>query len=319
MPVDALVSFELHNILSPLTLLQHDTPWFDELRLLYDCQQMTSIDEATRDFSMDSYTFLIQDILSDIGVWSKEIHPDCYMWTVQDVLRFLYRVNQKLDLDNNIPELALESAIGGETLCNLSEEDFRNKFGKDADVIRGYLDCWKSVCVPEYRKSLPPSSCHDGTYTTLALRPHYNSCDTDRIPENVRMQAFPNPMAHGEVKTEVKEQPIKRKRGRPRKHRPETEMKKKKKILWKFLLEHLDGGEFKHCVRWINRSKGLFRFVSKEKETIAKQWGKEKGHKKIMTYQKMARAMRDYTKKNVMEKCRGKLHYKFRPEKINQI
>ncbi|XP_070581403.1 uncharacterized protein [Ptychodera flava] len=151
--------------------------------------------------------------------------------------------------------------------------------------------------------------CHSGSDADSS------ESDDDSISENItpitvrQLEEICN-----ETIPQVTMAPVRRRRGRPRKERPLAGRKRKeKKLLWKFLLRHLNGGECSKCVQWTDQSQGLFRFVSAEKEEIARQWGVEKGHKNVMTYQKMARALRNYTKSQIMEKCPGKLQYKFSP------
>ncbi|XP_006812232.2 transcription factor Spi-C-like [Saccoglossus kowalevskii] len=110
-------------------------------------------------------------------------------------------------------------------------------------------------------------------------------------------------------------QPPKRKRGRPPKFRPPEQLKEKRchPILWKFLLENLNDPQMSKCVTWVNKEVGVFKFESANKEEIAQKWGQRKGNRKLMTYQKMARALRDYGKKGIIRKHRRRLHYIFLP------
>ncbi|XP_065654539.1 transcription factor ets-4-like isoform X2 [Hydra vulgaris] len=64
------------------------------------------------------------------------------------------------------------------------------------------------------------------------------------------------------------------------------------------------------CVRWINKQTGEFEITSSAK--ISLKWGKLRGNPK-MTYEKLARALRHYYKKNILchYKHREKLRYKF--------
>ncbi|XP_077994568.1 transcriptional regulator Erg-like [Glandiceps talaboti] len=120
-----------------------------------------------------------------------------------------------------------------------------------------------------------------------------------------------SPMALHEV-------PLKR-RGRPPKPRTFQPKKQKKRhpILWKFLLDSLNDPAMSECLTWVNKEDGLFRFVSNNKEDIARKWGESKGNRKLMTYQKMARALRDYGKKGIIRKHRRRLHYIFFPKYIS--
>ncbi|XP_071809679.1 ETS homologous factor-like [Asterias amurensis] len=104
----------------------------------------------------------------------------------------------------------------------------------------------------------------------------------------------------------------KRKRGRPRK--PKTpKQKRSQPILYKFILAHLNNPSMHHVLEWVNKQSGVFRFHSARKDDFAEMWGRYKGNREQMTYQNMARALRNYTrgKTKVMERVKRKLHYKF--------
>lgn len=101
--------------------------------------------------------------------------------------------------------------------------------------------------------------------------------------------------------------------------RKPTGTKRRHPILYKFILEHLnDPMTSRGYVEWVNKSEGLFRFNSRRKDKFAELWSKAKGKKQPMTYQNMARALRNYTRPNkrIMERVPKKLHYKFVPEFI---
>uniref|UniRef100_A0A673TCL2 Spi-1 proto-oncogene n=1 Tax=Suricata suricatta TaxID=37032 RepID=A0A673TCL2_SURSU len=71
---------------------------------------------------------------------------------------------------------------------------------------------------------------------------------------------------------------------------------KKKIRLYQFLLDLLRSGDMKDSIWWVDKDKGTFQFSSKHKEALAHRWGIQKGNRKKMTYQKMARALRNYGK-----------------------
>ncbi|XP_078093378.1 transcription factor PU.1-like isoform X2 [Mustelus asterias] len=86
---------------------------------------------------------------------------------------------------------------------------------------------------------------------------------------------------------------------------------RKKVRLYQFLLELLKSGDMRDCVWWVDREKGTFQFSSKHKELLAHRWGMQKGNRKKMTYQKMARALRNYGKTGEIRKIKKKLTYQF--------
>ncbi|KAG8439451.1 hypothetical protein GDO86_005602, partial [Hymenochirus boettgeri] len=86
---------------------------------------------------------------------------------------------------------------------------------------------------------------------------------------------------------------------------------KKKLRLFEYLHETLHDPDMMNCIQWVDRSNGIFQFVSKNKEKLAELWGKKKGNRKTMTYQKMARALRNYGRTGEILKIRRKLTYQF--------
>ncbi|KAM4721991.1 transcription factor PU.1 [Rhinophrynus dorsalis] len=89
---------------------------------------------------------------------------------------------------------------------------------------------------------------------------------------------------------------------------------KKKIRLYQFLLELLQNGDMKDSIWWVDKDKGTFQFSSKHKEALAHRWGIQKGNRKKMTYQKMARALRNYGKTGEVRKIKKKLTYQFSGE-----
>ncbi|XP_070558063.1 uncharacterized protein [Ptychodera flava] len=118
----------------------------------------------------------------------------------------------------------------------------------------------------------------------------------------------------------VRSTPLKRKRGRPPKPKPPGFEKRKKvhPILWRFLLEGLNDPTMSDALVWVKKEEGLFRFVSENKDKFARKWGERKGNKSLMTYSKMARALRHYGKKGIFQEFRRRLHYKFNPNYIQK-
>ncbi|XP_018112895.1 transcription factor PU.1 isoform X1 [Xenopus laevis] len=93
---------------------------------------------------------------------------------------------------------------------------------------------------------------------------------------------------------------------------------KKKIRLYQFLLELLLSGDMKDSIWWVDKDKGTFQFSSKHKEVLAYRWGMQKGNRKKMTYQKMARALRNYGKTGEVHKIKKKLTYQFSREVLQK-
>lgn len=94
---------------------------------------------------------------------------------------------------------------------------------------------------------------------------------------------------------------------------------KRKMRLYQFLLELLRDGDMKDCIWWVDRERGTFQFSSKHKEMLASRWGLQKGNRKRMTYQKMARALRNYSKTGEVKKIKKKLTYQFSSEVLRRM
>ncbi|XP_077791728.1 transcription factor Spi-C [Podarcis muralis] len=86
---------------------------------------------------------------------------------------------------------------------------------------------------------------------------------------------------------------------------------RKKLRLFEYLHESLHNPDLANCIQWLDKPNGVFQFVSKHKEKLAELWGERKGNRKIMTYQKMARALRNYGRTGEIIKIRRKLTYQF--------
>ncbi|KAM9493361.1 transcription factor PU.1b isoform 1-T1 [Clarias gariepinus] len=93
---------------------------------------------------------------------------------------------------------------------------------------------------------------------------------------------------------------------------------KKKIRLYQFLLDLLRNGDMKDSIWWVDKEKGTFQFSSKHKEVLAHRWGVQKGNRKKMTYQKMARALRNYGKTGEVRKIKKKLTYQFSGEVLGK-
>ncbi|KAF7663253.1 hypothetical protein LDENG_00215560 [Lucifuga dentata] len=94
---------------------------------------------------------------------------------------------------------------------------------------------------------------------------------------------------------------------------------KKKIRLYQFLLDLLRNGDMSDSIWWVDQDKGIFQFSTKHKEALANHWGMEKGNRKKMTYQKMARALRNYGKTGEIKKVKKKLTYQFSEEVLRNL
>ncbi|XP_067856122.1 transcription factor Spi-C-like isoform X2 [Heptranchias perlo] len=94
---------------------------------------------------------------------------------------------------------------------------------------------------------------------------------------------------------------------------------RKRLRLYEFLSESLHNSEMSECIEWVDRKSGVFQFISKNKERVAEMWGRRKGNRKTMTYQKMARALRNYSRTGEIVKIRRKLTYQFDAQVLQRL
>lgn len=66
--------------------------------------------------------------------------------------------------------------------------------------------------------------------------------------------------------------------------------------------------EYNYMVNWENRKEGLFRFH--DAPAFAALWGKHR-NRPNMTYDKVARALRYYYKRDILNQVGGRLTYRF--------
>ncbi|KAG7477807.1 hypothetical protein MATL_G00073560 [Megalops atlanticus] len=86
---------------------------------------------------------------------------------------------------------------------------------------------------------------------------------------------------------------------------------RKRNRLFHFLYEMLQDPKMRSCIWWLQAGDGTFQFSSEHKERLAQMWGCHKGNRKTMTYQKMARALRNYARSGEICKVKRKLTYRF--------
>ncbi|XP_014875234.1 transcription factor Spi-C-like isoform X2 [Poecilia latipinna] len=101
---------------------------------------------------------------------------------------------------------------------------------------------------------------------------------------------------------------------------PQRNSKGRKKLrLYEYLHEALNDPNMGDSIQWTDSSSGTFHFISKNKEKLAECWGQRKGNRKTMTYQKMARALRNYSRTGEIVKVRRKLTYQFNPDILHRL
>ncbi|GCB79319.1 hypothetical protein scyTo_0020196 [Scyliorhinus torazame] len=136
--------------------------------------------------------------------------------------------------------------------------------------------------------------------------PHWYTSSAERSSDEEQLEPQSPPLEVSDGETEAAE---------PTPYMGSADSANKKKIrLYQFLLDLLRSGDLKESIWWVDKDKGTFQFSSKHKEVLANRWGIQKGNRKIMTYQKMARALRNYGKTGEVRKIKKKLTYQFSGE-----
>ncbi|XP_053719010.1 transcription factor Spi-C [Synchiropus splendidus] len=100
---------------------------------------------------------------------------------------------------------------------------------------------------------------------------------------------------------------------------PRSSKGRKKLRLYEYLHEALNDPNMSDSIQWTDSGSGIFHFISKNKEKLAECWGQRKGNRKTMTYQKMARALRNYSRTGEIIKVRRKLTYQFNAEILHRL
>ena len=78
--------------------------------------------------------------------------------------------------------------------------------------------------------------------------------------------------------------------------------------LWEFTLRVIKKPKYQYMVSWENQKDGLFRF--RDAQAFAALWGKHR-NRPNMTYDKVARALRYYYRRDILNQVGGRLTYRF--------
>ncbi|XP_059189041.1 transcription factor PU.1 [Centropristis striata] len=170
---------------------------------------------------------------------------------------------------------------------------------------------YKWTCGPytpneEYEEQAPPQawiSPHDNQWDHIAFfYQAHESIDSDSLSSSSQYQEYqdsPSPSSDRGDRKDRDSLPLVPLSG------------KRKERLFQFLFEMLQTPSMRSCIWWVQSSSGTFQFSSQNKERLAQLWGRRKGNRKTMTYQKMARALRNYSRTGEIKKVKRKLTYRF--------
>lgn len=182
----------------------------------------------------------------------------------------------------------------GTELCNLSEEELKlfAPEGQTASVLFSRLEVWRSVVEQTNNRlyaNFPPQITRIPVPRSPSLPASPDSLNSSTCSSFSDTESQPlSPPAMrltGDDKDRLPEEPVHH-------HRQTIQ-------LWQFLkLLLLDGG-YSDCIRWVDKSRGIFKIENSVR--VAKLWGKRK-NRPAMNYDKLSRSIRQYYKKNIIKK-----------------
>ncbi|XP_027128240.1 transcription factor Spi-C [Larimichthys crocea] len=185
----------------------------------------------------------------------------------------------------------METQSDLEVILEFLEEYYKQNAGENVDKVywtadgESYEQRWMCYESPIIKPALQPLLAHDAP---PALRHNTTEtlCERGSLPNFVSTR-------------------------QPTKHPTTTAGSGRKVRLFHFLFEMLEDPNMAHCVSWVPTDAGVFRFSSTNKDQVAALWGQRKGNKRPMTYQKMSRALRNYSRSGEIFKVKKKLTYQF--------
>ncbi|XP_041365908.1 SAM pointed domain-containing Ets transcription factor-like [Gigantopelta aegis] len=243
----------------------------------------------------------MRDIEADCRALSISMDP--MKWTTDDVSKWITRKCIK----NNITDINLDLFhMSGVELCQMSEVNFRCRCPTRGSELFSELEVWKNAwSLNEIQvarvKPLPQPVVYD---TSRSPSPE---CNTGPSPSPGDYTSSSQSSGCGSVYSMPLSPPspsspplkcIKQENGvtetLPHIHHKQTIH------LWQFLKELLLKPEsFSHCIKWLDRSRGIFKIEDSGK--VAKEWGMRK-NRPAMNYDKLSRSIRQYYKKGIIRK-----------------
>ncbi|XP_062990607.1 transcription factor Spi-C [Elgaria multicarinata webbii] len=194
----------------------------------------------------------------------------------------------------------LKQSFTDQDLLGLALEDALEVLQQHSDGDFNYMPEDYKNCLTYHHHGLQANSSYlaeSSTEKTIYNWRHTINTEADLYPDGAIYRTLqPIPESQGMCVTPVQQKGSK---GR------------KKLRLFEYLHESLQNPDMANCIQWIDKPNGIFQFVSKHKEKLAELWGERKGNRKTMTYQKMARALRNYGRTGEIIKIRRKLTYQF--------
>ncbi|KAM9785606.1 uncharacterized protein ACB057_013971 [Neosynchiropus ocellatus] len=174
---------------------------------------------------------------------------------------------------------------------------------------------WPCCLTPikDCREQAPPAAWHSHHHSTRDHVPYDASLyvDSDSLSSSSQYQEYPEyqdpPSPSSDKEGPASSPPLAPLSG------------KRKERLFQFLYEMLQTPSMQSCIWWVPSASGTFQFSSQNKERLAQMWGRRKGNRKTMTYQKMARALRNYSRTGEIKKVKRKLTYRFEEKTLRGL
>lgn len=226
------------------------------------------------------------------------IDRDPFLWTHDQVKQWIVWQCAKY----NIPEPNLDYFyVSGAELCSMTEERFKLYAPIAGPTLIARLEVWKLVYMQTTHsqtlpliQNIPVPVSPDRTSSSGSLSPSPSSfSECESLPETPKSKentcTFDDPDRLPEESVQHHRQTIQ---------------------LHQFLRNLLLDGHYTDCIRWVNRSEGVFKIENSAR--VAKLWGKRK-NRPAMNYDKLSRSIRQYYKKNIIKKTENskRLVYRF--------
>ncbi|XP_013384668.1 SAM pointed domain-containing Ets transcription factor [Lingula anatina] len=282
----------------------------------YNTTDDIAADEKFQLQRMESMVF--EQVSKDIEFACKilDIPEDPSCWTVDNVQKWAVWTLKQYNL---LSYHAESFRLPGSTLQAMTEADFARHSPQAGPTLYAQLEIWKnafkcnmssSSSTASLSPSYYPSYCGPlvtdfGTMQSTSQDPFLGS-----VPERHTVSPHPSEDSldsHGSsyCSTDV---------GFSSDKGVETTSSGRHTIhLWQFLKELLmEPGCYGNCIRWVDRSKGIFKIEDSVK--VARLWGKRK-NRPAMNYDKLSRSIRQYYKKRIIRKTEHskRLVYQFCP------
>ncbi|XP_072382030.1 DNA-binding protein D-ETS-4 isoform X2 [Diabrotica undecimpunctata] len=192
------------------------------------------------------------------------ISADPSQWDSASVLSWIRWTSRQFNLQEPVSE---QWDMSGAALITLSDEDFTRRSPQGGMILHAQLEIWKAAYSEEdlgiqWKPETTSSNASSGGDLS------------DDEEEDISSPADTS--------------------------KPTTSRSGSHIHLWQFLKELLASPQtYVSCIRWIDRSKGIFKIEDSVK--VARLWGKRK-NRPAMNYDKLSRSIRQYYKKGIMKK-----------------